>query len=109
LVFVLCGILKVGLGLLCDQLANDNVAHRAREKRKVNAGYKATKTLGEADPATDDLAAWVKKTRVIEEKRRKKEKEAAARMARQLEQQVRARVALVVVGGGGLSIVGVCW
>mmetsp|Transcript_4725 Transcript_4725/g.12198 ORF Transcript_4725/g.12198 Transcript_4725/m.12198 type:complete len:817 (+) Transcript_4725:159-2609(+) len=59
----------------------------ARDKRRLNASYKATKTLGEADAEGDDLAAWVKKNRVLEEKRRKKEREAAARMARQLEEQ----------------------
>ncbi len=49
------------------------------------------KTLGQAEPEVDDLAAWVNKSRTLEEKARAEAREKALRQARALEQQVRAR------------------
>ncbi len=55
------------------------------------AKLRATKTLGEAAPDVDDLAAWVGKSRALEESRRAEERAKADKAARMLAQQARAR------------------
>ncbi len=51
---------------------------------------RATKTLGQAEPEVDDLAAWVGRSRALEEAARAAARDKAARQARALEAQVRA-------------------
>ena len=59
-----------------------------RASRKLNDGFKKTKTLGVADdPEDDNIASWVTKSRTLEEKRKEEERLKAERMARALEAQ----------------------
>ncbi len=68
------------------------------------AKLRATKTLGEAAPDVDDLAAWVGKSRALEESRRAEERAKADKAARMLAQQARG---LPRPGSGGRVKVGV--
>ena len=63
---------------------------RHREKRVEDEKMRKVKTLGQAEPEVDDLAAWVSKSRALEEKARAEAREKALRQARALEQQARA-------------------
>jgi len=59
----------------------------AKEKRLMESRNRATKQLGEADEADDDLSQWVQKSRKIEEKRKAEDKRKADEFARKLEEQ----------------------
>ena len=52
---------------------------------------RATKTLGQAEPEVDDLGAWVRRSRALEEKAKAEAREKALRQARALQQQVWSR------------------
>lgn len=62
---------------------------RQREKRVEQAKLRATKTLGEAAPEVDDTAAWVSKSRALEERRKAEERAKAEKAARMLALQAR--------------------
>ena len=60
----------------------------AKERRLMESRNRSTKQLGEGgDEGDDDLMAWVKKSRKIEEKRKKEERRKAEELARKLAEQ----------------------
>eukprot|EP00850_Spirogloea_muscicola_P025994 SM005131S17645 [mRNA] locus=s5131:18:905:- [translate_table: standard] len=66
------------------------VVRPAKEERlKAKAGAKAVQEAGggEAEDDADDVAAWVAKSRTLDEQRRAEEKAKAERMARALAEQ----------------------
>lgn len=63
--------------------------NRQREKRLQEERLRRVKTLGEAAPDVDDVAAWVGKSRVLEEKAKAEARAKALKQARALEEQVR--------------------
>ncbi|KAK9806920.1 hypothetical protein WJX72_007494 [[Myrmecia] bisecta] len=60
---------------------------KAKEKRQLQEHYSKVKTLGAAAPDVDDLAAWVSKSRTLEEQQRVAERAKAEKLARQFEEQ----------------------
>lgn len=66
-----------------------------REKRLEDEKLRKVKTLGAADDDVDDLAAWVIKSRVLEEKAKAEARAKALKQARMLEEQVCAPLCLL--------------
>ena len=67
------------------------LAHRQREKRVEDERMRATGTLGQAEPEVDDLGAWVRRSRALEDAAKAEAREKARRQARALQQQVCSR------------------
>jgi hypothetical protein len=64
------------------------LTYRAKEKRRAEELNAKVKALGAADDEVDDLAAWVAKTRKLEEEQKLAEREKANRMASKYDDEV---------------------
>lgn len=62
---------------------------RQREKRLEDEKLRKVKTLGEAADDVDDVAAWINKSRALEEKAKADARAKALKAAQALEEQVR--------------------